>query len=260
MRCQILGSGSEGNSALIRAGDLHFLVDAGLPHRELRTRLEDARLPHRALEAILVTHGHLDHARSAGSTAKRQDAVVWCPEATMRNRSLAKATRMAALPIGSTGRLKGERGDIVEFEPVLLPHDCDPTLAFRLRHEGRTMVVLTDMGEPRDDVARALTGANLLVLEFNYDPRMLEEGPYPAKLKRRITGGRGHLSNEQAAIMLTRMAGPELHTLVLAHLSKTNNTPELALSSARTALDRLEMQHVEIVVASQDEIGAHLIV
>ena len=255
MRCQVLGSGSAGNSLLIRAGELHILVDAGLPHRELRSRLETARLPHRGIEQILVTHGHLDHSRSTGSIAKRQGAVVHCPEAIMRNRSLAKALRLAALPIGSTGLLEGQRGDLLEFEPVLLPHDCDPTLAFRLRHEERQLVILTDMGEPREEVARALQGAHLLLLEFNYDARMLAEGPYPSQLKRRISGGRGHLSNEQAAIMLARLAGPNLHTLVLAHLSETNNTPELALEAARATLSRLGLDHVQVLVADQHEVG-----
>lgn len=258
MHAQVLSSGSGGNSLLLRAGDLHVLVDAGLSARAMRERCEAARLPHAALEHLLVTHGHLDHARSVGILARRSDATVHCPERMMRNRSVARAPRMACLPIGGRGVLRGERGDELEFDPVLLPHDCDPTVAFRLRHGERTLVLLTDMGEPREDVARALAGAHVLVLEFNHDRAMLEQGPYPVKLRRRVAGERGHLSNDQAARMLELLAGPELHTLVLAHLSATNNRPELALEAARATLARLGLDHVQVLVASQDEVGPNL--
>jgi phosphoribosyl 1,2-cyclic phosphodiesterase len=97
-----------------------------------------------------------------------------------------------------------------------------------------------------------------LILEFNHDERMLADGPYPVPLKRRVSGDRGHLSNEQAAVMLTAMAGPELHTLVLAHLSATNNTPELALEAAHGALEQAGLEHVEVLVATQDEVGPNL--
>ena len=258
VHAQVLSSGSAGNCLLIRAGELHVLVDAGLPPRELRARFEAARLPHAAVEHVLVTHAHLDHARSAGIVAKRSDATVHCAERMMRNRAVARARRFTSLPIGGTGELRGKRGDLLTYEPVLLPHDCDPTVAFRIRHGERTLVVLTDMGEPREEVARALSGAHVLVLEFNHDREMLANGPYPPKLQRRVGGNRGHLSNEEAARMLARMAGPELHTLVLAHLSTKNNRPLLALSAARSTLERMGLGHVEVHIASQDEIGPNL--
>lgn len=264
MHAQVLSSGSGGNSCLVRAGDLRILVDAGLPPRAMRERLDAARLPPAGggIDHVLVTHAHLDHARSAGVIARRSDATVHCAERMIRNRSVARAPRFSVLPIGGRRELAGPGEDRLVYEPVLLPHDCDPTVAFRLTHPGpegdRTLVVLTDMGEPREEVARALQGAHVLVLEFNHDPELLRAGPYPASLQRRVGGNLGHLSNEEGARMLARLAGPELHTLVLAHLSEKNNTPELALAAARTTLESMGLGHVEVLVASQHEVGPNL--
>jgi phosphoribosyl 1,2-cyclic phosphodiesterase len=96
------------------------------------------------------------------------------------------------------------------------------------------------------------------VLEFNHDPGLVEAGPYPPALKRRILGNAGHLSNEQAGEMLRALAGPQLHTLVLAHLSKTNNRPLLALSEARSVLAELGLERVQVEVADQDGVGPSL--
>ncbi len=258
MHCQVLSSGSAGNSLLVRAGELHVLVDAGLPVHAMRERLDAARLPHLSIDHVLITHGHLDHARSAGALAKKHDATVHAPEAILRHPSLRRAPRMSALRIGNHTEILSERGDVIAYLPVLLPHDCDPTVAFALEHAGRRMVILTDMGAANENVARELSRAHVLVLEFNHDREMLLGGPYPDALKRRVGGGRGHLSNEQASRMLELLAGPELHTLVLAHLSETNNTPEHALASARATLERLGLAHVRVLVASQHLIGENI--
>lgn len=259
MHLQVLGSGSEGNALLVRADDLVVMVDAGLGVRRLSERLEVARVGIRALDHLLVTHGHLDHARSAGALAKRQQAVLHAAERILQHRSLARAPEKVALRIGSERvvRPASGRGEL-GYTPVLLPHDCDPTVAFRLRHGERVAAVVTDLGRPCPEVARALRGAHLLVLEFNYDPEMMARGPYPATLQQRITGGRGHLSNTQAAEMLERLAGPELHTVVLAHLSSKNNTPELALAAARGALQRLGRPEVRLLIAEQHAVGENL--
>ena len=258
MHCQVLASGSKGNVTLLRAGELSILIDCGLPLRELRARLETVGLPHRGIDHVLVTHGHLDHARSAGVLAKRHGATVHCAERNMQNRALSRAPTFHALHIGCETRIEGPNGSSVTYTPALLPHDCDPTVAFRLEHDSRVLVILTDLGHPEREVARTLRGAHVLILEFNYDQRMLAEGPYPVPLKRRVSGNRGHLSNEQAAVMLMALAGPELHTLVLAHLSSTNNTPELALEAAHGALQLAGLDHIEVLIASQDEVGPNL--
>ncbi|MCP3914959.1 MAG: MBL fold metallo-hydrolase [bacterium] len=258
MHCQVLSSGSAGNSLLLRAGDAHVLLDAGLPPREQRERLAEARIPFRGIEHLLITHAHLDHARSAGILAKRHDAVVHCPERMMRNRSVKRAPRLATIAMGADRELIGKRGDRLTYRAVRVPHDCEPTVAYRVDHGERRLVLVTDMGAPRKQVARELVGAHVLVLEFNHDERLLQDGPYAPALKKRVAGDLGHLSNAQAARMLEHLAGENLHTLVLAHLSLTNNTPELALEVAQSTLDRLGLGHVRVIVASQEAVGENL--
>lgn len=260
MRLQVLASGSGGNSTLVRAGETNVLVDAGLTVAGMEQRLETARFALSELDHVLVTHGHLDHARAAGVVARKARCTLHCSESLMRNAAIRRSRNLAALSIDVPRIVRGRRGaDDLQVTAVALPHDALPTLAFKLEHAGRCAVVLTDMGHPRPEVARALAGAHVLVLEFNHDVARLEGGPYPAPLKRRILGNAGHLSNAQAAAMLRWLAGAELHTLVLAHLSETNNTRELALESAQAALEELGLaSRVRVLVAEQDRIGESL--
>jgi phosphoribosyl 1,2-cyclic phosphodiesterase len=260
---QVLSSGSGGNSALVRAGAVRVLVDAGLTLAEMEVRLELAGVPPPVgetptLDHVLVTHGHLDHARSAGGIARKHRAVVHGSEAMLQAPSLRRAKRQATLRVGAETLLDEPLG--LRASNVALPHDAHPTVAFRLEHGGRVAVILTDMGRPDEYVARALRGAHVLVLEFNHDLAMLERGPYPAALKKRVGGDAGHLSNAQAAQMLRWLAGPDLHTLVLAHLSQHNNRPELALEAAHTTLEALGLSQVRVLVASQHEVGENLAV
>ena len=262
MHVQVLSSGSRGNATLVRAGETALLVDSGLSGKEMRSRLSAAGLGPRGLDHLLITHAHLDHSRSAGSIARSHDATVHCALANMDHRSLSRAPRYHTLDIGSEHRFEPEAGEQPEqalrYSSVPLPHDCDPTVAFRVEHRGRVLCVVTDLGMVREEVVRGLQGAHVLVLEFNYDAHMLETGPYPAGLRRRVSGNRGHLSNQQSAEMLTQLAGPGLHTLVLAHLSAKNNTPELALEAAHGALREAGRDDVEVLVASQHAIGDNL--
>ncbi|MDE0891441.1 MAG: MBL fold metallo-hydrolase, partial [Planctomycetota bacterium] len=133
-----------------------------------------------------------------------------------------------------------------------------PTVAIELSYGGRKAVICTDCGHPRNDVAPPLRGAHVLVLEFNYDPELLAAGPYPPKLQKRIRSDHGHLSNGQAQELLRDLVTPDLHTLVLAHLSKKTNSPELALAAARATLEDLGRSDVEVLVAAQHEIGPNL--
>ncbi len=238
----------------MRIGERCLLVDAGLPPRHLTERLRLAGVPFRGIDHILVSHAHLDHARSAGVIARRHAATVHCPAAMLDQRSVRRAPRQVALHIASPRPLgPGAAGPT--YTPIELPHDCAPTVAYRIEAGGRRLVILTDMGRPDETVARQLRGAHVLLLEFNHDAHMLATGPYAPNLRARIAGDRGHLSNEQAAAMLRRLAGPELHTLILGHLSAHNNTPELAQEAAREVLGDLGLSQVRILVAQQHSIG-----
>lgn len=259
MHVQLLSSGSEGNALVVRAGELSVLLDAGLGVRALGERFAAAGLGPRAIDHVLVSHAHLDHSRSAGAVAKRQDAVLHVAPSLQRIARVARAPRLASLPVGGAFELASPAAEpplVVRTAP--LHHDCEPTVAFRFEHAGRRLAVATDLGRSDPGVVSLLSGVHVLVLEFNHDPGLLAASEYPPELQRRIGGERGHLSNEDAARLLERVADEDLHTLVLAHLSRRTNTPELALSAARRTLERLGLTRVEVLVASQHEIGPNL--
>lgn len=253
MRLQILSSGSGGNAALLRVGGTTVLVDAGLGPRELRARLTAAGVGAMGLDHVILSHGHLDHARSAGKIARDHRAVLHAPEAILRHRSCALARAMSTLPVGGefTIDVAGEAPLRVRTVPV--PHDCDPTVGFRFDHRERVVVHLTDLGEARAELVEHCYDPHVLVLESNHDIGLLLGGRYSAELKRRVMGPRGHLSNDQAADLVAALAGPRLHTLVLAHLSAHNNTPAHALAAAQRGLTRAGRSDVAIVVARQHE-------
>ncbi len=264
MHLQMLASGSGGNAVLVRAGEIALLVDAGLALDELEQRLAAVRLAPQRLDAIALTHGHLDHARAAGQLARKCGARLYCSENVMSNASVRGARAFHALAVGGTVTIRARQGrDELALHSIPLPHDAEPTLAFRLEHAGRRAAICTDMGAPEHAAALALADVELLVLEFNHDAELLARGPYSDALKRRVGGPRGHLSNAQAAQVLRWAArapgrAPALHTLVLAHLSATNNRPELALASAHGVLQELGLERVRVLVAEQDRPGPSL--
>lgn len=250
MRVQPLGSGSKGNSTLVRAGETNLLIDLGFSARRAYQLLEECRVLPQSVEHLLVTHGHLDHTRGAGTFARKTGAEVVCVEAIMRNTALVRAKRFRRLPVGGTVYL-GTSDDPLGVTALKIQHDADPTVALELVHRERRLSFVTDMGLPDAGVAERLANPSVLVLEFNHDAEMLANGPYPEALKRRISGPGGHLSNAEAAWMLERMVGDDLHTLVLAHLSENNNTPELAREAAEATLRRAGRSDVNVIVAEQ---------
>ncbi|MEZ6017047.1 MAG: MBL fold metallo-hydrolase [Planctomycetota bacterium] len=256
MRVQVLSSGSRGNATLLRAGDQTVLVDAGLGPRVMRARLEAAGVGLFGIDHILVSHAHLDHSRSTGKIARSYRATLHATERNLGHRACAMAQSMATMPANGTFKLNTKSGAPIDVRTVTVPHDCDPTIGFRFEHEGRVLAHVTDLGEARDDLVRALVDPHVLVVESNHDLELLATGPYPAELKRRVAGPRGHLSNAQAADLIAALAGPRLHTVVLAHLSEKNNTPELAVAAARAGLARRGREDVTVLVAAQDEVSA----
>ncbi len=223
MQLSVLGSGSRGNAIYVRTDAARILVDAGLNARETQARLTAAGLPADRLDAILITHEHHDHVQAVSAVARALGATVWVTEAThgvIRHR--LKATDTVRTFDASTPLTFGD----LAVEPVRKPHDAADPLAFLFHHEGATLGCFTDLGSIDDTIGRALARCTAIVMEANHDPRLLAAGPYPPALKGRIASELGHLSNEQSARGIARWASENLRTLVLAHLSETNNTSD----------------------------------
>jgi phosphoribosyl 1,2-cyclic phosphodiesterase len=249
MEIQPLASGSKGNSVLISTPRTRILLDAGLKRGELQDRLDSIRLRIEQLDAIVVSHGHADHSRSVASLSRRGRIPVYAAMPCLER--IGESMLHRAVPISTHGHF--EIGDI-RVEPFRVMHDAPETLGFRFSSGGASLGYCTDLGSLGGALFEKLRLVDGLYLEFNHDLQMLREGPYDRDLKRRVEGQRGHLSNEQAAEILRRVAHPGLRVVYLAHLSQVNNRPELALEAARAALARSGCSAV-CVIALQDQVS-----
>ncbi len=236
MRWCSLGSGSSGNATLIEAGTgerlTRVLVDCGFTLRELARRLARRGVEMRTIDAVFVTHEHGDHVGCARALARRHGTPVWTSAGTWA--ALGDADAPPSLRRARAGE-PIDLGALV-LHPFAVPHDAREPLQLTCDDGRRRLGVATDLGEPDAHVAARLLDCDALLLECNHDRDLLAHGPYPAFLKRRIGGGRGHLSNDQAADLLRRCAHRGLRHVVAAHLSATNNRADLAAAVLASAL------------------------
>ncbi|UCE30385.1 MAG: MBL fold metallo-hydrolase [Burkholderiales bacterium] len=251
MRFASLGSGSEGNALVVEAPDgvrpTRVLLDCGFGIRETRRRLERAGLGPEALDAVLVTHEHGDHAGGVARLARAFTLPVYMTYGTWRampsgwiDETLVRIIDPhRAFAIGALG-----------IEPFTVPHDAREPVQFVFDSGKARLGVLTDIGHPAPHLSAVLAGLTALVLECNHDQRMLAESDYPPPLKRRIGGHYGHLANSAAAQLLGELDRRRLRRVVAAHLSRQNNRPELA---RRALAEVLGAAPIEVAVAMQDE-------
>lgn len=252
MRFAFLGSGSEGNSLLIEAQEgsttTRVLLDCGFGIRETTRRLERLGVAPAQLDAVLVTHEHGDHVGSAYSFAARHRLPVYTSHGTWLATSHLRGADAADVRVcGADHRF--EIGNLSVL-PYTVPHDAREPLQFVLGDGNATLGVLTDAGMETPYVTARLAGVDALILECNHDREMLRTSAYPASLKRRIGGYFGHLANEVAAAILSRVAHPRLSCVVAAHLSQQNNTRALATAALAAVL---QTTADDIRVADQHE-------
>jgi len=252
LRFRVLGSGSDGNATLVEGGGVRILLDAGLGPRQLAERLLSAGVDPASLDAVLVSHEHGDHARGAAAFSRRWGVPLGGTRGTFGAAGFDPDRLPPLQPIepGAT-RTIGRLG----VRAVAVPHDASRPVAFVVAAAGVSFGHATDLGHLSRGLVEALRGCDAVLVESNYDPLMLRDGPYPWSLKERILGPFGHLSNADVARLLEKGLGEPCRQVVLAHLSRRNNHPELALVSAEEALARAGRRDVRLSLAGSDGTG-----
>ncbi|MCG6940216.1 MAG: MBL fold metallo-hydrolase [Thiohalocapsa sp.] len=251
MRFAVLGSGSRGNATLIECDGTRVLLDCGFPLREVERRLAEIDAHPRDLSAIVVTHEHGDHVSGVARLAQRHGLTVWASPGTWnalcrgsaRHAYWPELPRPRLFPSHAPGLCIGA----LTLRPIPVPHDAREPCQFVFEGDGRRLGVLTDAGTVTPRMCDALRECDALMLETNHDPDMLRRGPYPPSVQRRVGGAFGHLSNTQAAELLDRVHHAGLRQVLLSHLSRQNNRPELALAAVRSVVSDLD-----VAVADQE--------
>ncbi len=237
VRVQSLGSGSSGNAFLIENGESSFLLDCGVGIRTITRAMKDRQRRIADLDAVLVTHEHIDHIRTLPQVLGTDIPVI----ASSGTFNLTRISDQQWLPITPSTPVE-MAGASIRALPVR--HDAAEPCGFLIELPSATITILTDLGSWREDLLEPLLASDLIVLEANHDLEMLRRGPYPPHLKRRVGSTIGHLSNENCGAVLADLAkhGSRAPEVWLAHLSDTNNRPELAKATVDNALDRLDRE------------------
>ncbi|GAB6907044.1 MBL fold metallo-hydrolase [Desulfosarcina cetonica] len=243
----VLASGSRGNATYVSDGRTSILIDAGLSGKEIQRRMSANGLDPKQLDAILVSHEHADHIQGVGVLSRRFDLPVHINDATLQacENTVGRLARVRPFVCGESFPV-GE----LNIHPFSISHDAEDPAGFTITGHGVKIGMATDLGVVTGMVRTHLEACDLLVLEANHDPQMLIDGPYPWPLKQRIRGRSGHLSNEDAALLLTELLHARLQHVVLAHLSEANNTSQKAHAAVSRALNG---NAIQLHVASQAE-------
>jgi len=239
-----LGSGSKGNSTLVRAGGTLIMVDCGFSLRETRRRLTRLAVDPDQIDAILVTHEHSDHCSGVAALSREFRLPVYLTHGTSGTGRCDGSYELRPFNCEESFTIGA-----LSVKAVAVPHDAAEPCQYRVSWEGSTLGILTDLGSVTPHVVANFRSCQSLVLEFNHDLPMLLGGPYPEHLKRRVGGDWGHLNNAQAVQLLRQIDLAQLCHLVVAHVSEQNNSRARAEDALLAVLDTLDA----VTFADQNE-------
>jgi len=241
MRFKNIASASSGNASYVGNDHTHILIDTGVSKKKISEGLKQLELSLQDISAILLTHEHTDHVCALDIIERERNIPVFLTAGTKaalqeKNRLMVPEEWIHVVRADETF----EVGDIT-IKTLPVSHDAREPVCYKFREtrgtKNSTCAIVTDLGRYDDPLLQELKGLSFLMLEANHDTRMLQTGPYPYPLKRRIASDRGHLSNEMSGQMLSRLLHEDLQHITLGHLSQKNNYRELALLAVQNEIN-----------------------
>ena len=254
LRFSPLFSGSSGNAIYVGCDDAHILVDAGMSGNRIIAERTRMGIAPKCLNSILVTHEHTDHIKGIGILSRKFDLPIYATEGTwqgMYNKIGAVSEKNRIIFEAEQDFFIGS----INITPFSTPHDANQSVGFTFELNGAKLAIATDLGCVKDSWLKHVMGSDAVILESNYDPNMLTAGPYPYELKKRIRSSRGHLSNDDAGHVAAELVRHGASQIILGHLSKENNFPELAMRTCELTLQMAGIEpHVDasIYIARRD--------
>lgn len=249
IRFASIGSGSKGNALLIECQDdtaiTRILWDCGFSLRHLNKRFDALGVALDGIDAIIISHEHRDHILGAQALSRRFNIPIWVTPGTRIGWSFSSQDIVHEFDPHSPFSI-----GLLEFTPIPIPHDAREPVQFKLTDGNKTFTHLTDLGFVTPHIEEIASNSDALMIECNHDLECLKNGPYPRRLKRRIAGNYGHLSNDAAAEFAAKCNQDKLRVIVGAHLSEENNRPELACAAMA---EKLNASSDCLVVANQWE-------
>lgn len=250
-----LYSGSSGNCSFVQTNNTKILIDAGESAKKIGEALESINVDPSSIDAILITHEHSDHVKGLSVFSKKFQIPVYANLETWNAMPKQKG-KIDENNIHIFSFNKFSIGDI-EIKPFSIPHDAANPCGFNLYHDNKKMSIATDIGHMNKDVINNLTNSSFMLLEANYEPEILKCSSYPYLLKERIKGPNGHLSNSDAGKTISYLMNYGLNNVMLGHLSKENNFPELAYKTVVEELieNNVAENSLHLSVASRFEVS-----
>ena len=247
-----LYSGSSGNSLFVQNDDTNILVDAGESAKKIENALSSINVDTQSIKAILVTHEHIDHIKSLGTLSKKYNIPIYATKETWDAMGEQKDKIDPALVNFYLPSDPFNVGSLT-IDPFSIPHDAANPCGFNIRCEKKQISIATDLGHITKDIIERIENSSFILLESNYDSEILKFSKYPYYLKKRIAGDCGHLSNSDAGKIVAYLSTKNLKSVMLGHLSKENNFPELAY---KTVVDELinkkfDSSNIDISVATR---------
>lgn len=246
MRICSIASGSSGNCIYVGSDTTHLLVDVGISGKRTESGLKELDLSMRDIDGIFITHEHADHIAGLGVLGRKYGIPIYATKGTIK--AIKNTSSVGEIPEELFQPICADEKIIIKdiiCNPMRISHDAAEPVAFRISHGRKKVGIITDLGTYNDYTVECLKGMDALLLEANHDVNMLQVGPYPYYLKQRILGDRGHLSNERAGQLLCDLLHDKLQAVMLGHLSKENNLPELAYEAVRVEVTMAQANREE---------------